>query len=100
MDSMSPEKKAAMMKGMTMSYVGQFIASLVMFYVLAWFIGATGRATLKGGIHIALLEWIGVVVPLAFGNTLWGGKMTMFWLSAGNMLLTLAAAGAIIGAWK
>lgn len=99
MDKMSPEQKAMMKKRAGMSYFMQFIASLVTFYVLAQFVGGLAELTVGGGILVALWVWIGFVVPLKFGDAIWGGKMTMFWLGIGNMLVTLVAAGAIIGAW-
>ena len=100
MDGWSQEKKDAMKKAMAITYVWQFIASLVMFYVLAWMIVGLNRLSIKGGVHVALLEWIGFVVPLSLGQALWGGKIKLFWLSIGNMLITLVVAGVIIGAWK
>lgn len=100
MNKWSLEEQAKMKKAMTMTYIWQFIASLVMFYVLAWLIGALGMVSIMGGTQVAMLVWVGFVVPLALGDALWGGEITLFWLGAGNMLLTLAAAGAIIGAWK
>ena len=100
MDQWSPEKQAEMKKSMTMSYVLQFVASIVMFFVLAgliqWDFGSMGA---KGGVIMAFWIWIGFVVPLALGNAIWGGKKKLFWLSIGNMLVTLLVAGAIIGAW-
>ena len=96
----TPEESKAMMKGMQMTYVWQFIASVVMFVVLAWFIGDLNKLTVMGGIKTALLVWIGFVAPMKLGDSLWGGKMTLFWLGAGNSLVTLLAAGAIIGAIK
>ena len=56
--------------------------------------------SILGGIETALLVWIGFVVPLSFGNAILGGKMAVFWLGIGNMLITLLAAGIILGAWK
>lgn len=99
MNNMSPEEQAKMKKGMWMSYVGQFIASLVMFYVLAWLIGITGNMTPMGGATMAFWAWLGFMVPQKFGDELWGGKMILFWLSAGSSFITLVIGGAIIGAW-
>jgi hypothetical protein len=99
MDKWSPEKQDAEKKKMTKLYLGQFLASLVMFYVLAWLMGALGAKSPMSGVTVAFWVWLGFVVPVKFGDALWGGKMTMFWLGAGNMLLTLLVAGAIIGAW-
>ena len=100
MEKMSPEQKAEMKKGMTLTYIWQFIASLVMFYVFARVMSIAGWTGAVGGLHAAFWVWIGFVVPLKLGDALWGGKMTLFWLGVGNMLVTLAAAGIIIGAFK
>lgn len=104
MDQWTPEKQAAMKKTMSMSYALQFIASLVMFYVLGHFISRNGDPLnftgWQTGLHVALWIWIGFVVPLALGNAIWGGKYKLFWLNIGNMLITLLITGAIIGAWR
>lgn len=104
MDKMSPEQQAEMKKGMTMTYVWQFIASLVMFYVLAHVMGLSqsfyNYSPVQTGLTTAFWVWLGFVVPIKLGDALWGGKMALFWLGIGNMLLTLLAAGAIIGAWR
>ena len=99
MDTWSPEKQAEMKKTMGLSYALQFVASLVMFYVLARLIGGLDQMSVQGGIMTALWVWVGFVLPLEFGNTLWGGNKTLFYINAGNMLVTLVAVGAIIGAW-
>ncbi len=100
MDSWSPEKKAEMKKGMVMSYVWQFIASIIMFYVLSMFMIGIGKTDLHGGLLTAFWVWIGFVVPLKFGDSLWGGKMTLFWLGIFNSLITLLIGAAILGVWR
>lgn len=99
MDKWSPEKQAEEKKKMGKLYGMQLVASLIMFYVLAMFIGNMSAMSISGGISVALWTWIGFVVPVQFGNALWGGNMTLFWIGSSNMLATLLAAGAIIGAW-
>jgi len=99
MDSWTPEKKAEMKKSMTMSYVGQFIASLVMFYVLAWLMGALNQVSVMGGIQAAFWVWLGFIVPVKLGDALWGGKMSLFWIAIFGNLITLLIVGSIIGAW-
>jgi len=100
MDQWSAEKKAAMQKKMVWSYLGQFIASLVMFYVLGTFIvWSAPRLNVAFAMWVSFFMWLGFVVPMAFGATLWGGKKVAFWLTIGNMLITLLVAGAIFGAW-
>jgi len=100
MDKWSPEKQAEEKKKMGKLYAIQLVASLVMFYVLAVFVDKTGSFGVEGGIVTALWTWIGFVIPVQLGNAIWGGNMTLFWLGAGNMLITLLTAGAIIGAWS
>lgn len=100
MDSWSKEKQAAMKKKMGISYFGQFVASLVMFYVLAGLMAGFYHTTVNGGLLTAFIAWIGFVVPVKLGDAIWGGNAKLFWLGVGNMLVTLLAAGAIIGVWK
>lgn len=100
MDNWSKEKQEAMKKKMGMSYVVQFIASFVMLYVLAGIVVGFGHVTAGEGMMTGFILWLGFVVPIKLGDALWGGKKALFWLGIGNMLVTLLAAGAIIGAWK
>lgn len=97
MDTWTPEKQAAMKKTMMMSYVLQLVASLVMFYVLAGIVGSFGHMSAAGGAMSAAIMWLGFVVPIKLGDAIWGGNWKLFYLAIGNMLVTLLAAGAIIG---
>lgn len=100
MDQWSKEKQEEMKKNMNLSYFGQFVASLVMFSVLAGLIVGFGKTSLGGGMLTSFVVWIGFVVPLALGEAIWGGKRSLFFLSIGNMLVTLLVAGAILGSWS
>ncbi|TSC84962.1 MAG: hypothetical protein G01um101413_346 [Parcubacteria group bacterium Gr01-1014_13] len=99
MDKLTPEQQAGMKKTMWMSYVGQFLASLLMFYVLAGIIVGFEQFGWDKGAMAGLIMWLGFVLPIKIGDVAWGGNKTMFWLTSMNMLVTLLAAGAIIGAW-
>lgn len=99
MDKWTPEHKAKMQKSMMMSYALQFVSSIFMFDVLAWLMAGLGQMSVRGGLLVATLLWIGFVVPLKFGEAIWGGKMILFWISISNMLIALFAAAVIIGAW-
>lgn len=100
MNQWSPEKQAAMKKSMTMTYVWQFVASVVMFYVLAMLMIKLGRTDVNGALSTAFWAWLGFIVPLKLGDSLWGGKMKLFWLGAGNAFVTLLVGGAILGMWR
>ena len=99
MDKWTKKQQQAMRKKMLMSFVLQFAASLVMFFVFALFVGKLGFMGVRGGILTALWVWIGFVVPLKLGDALWGGNMILFWLSISSMFVTLLFGGVIIGAW-
>lgn len=100
MDKWTPERQAAEKKKMGMTYALQFVASLVMFYVLAGLIVGFAQTTALKGAMTGFIMWLGFVVPVKLGDAIWGGKMSLFWLGAGNMLVTLLVAGAIIGVWR
>ena len=100
MGAWSPEKQAEEKKKMGILYFGQFVASLLMFYVLAWLMGALGASSAMNGIQVAFWVWLGFIVPIKYGEQLWGGKMVLFWIGMSNSLVTLLAAGAIIGVMK
>lgn len=99
MNKLSPEEQAKMQKGMAATYILQLIGSLVMFFVFAYYTKLSGHTGIMGGLNNAFWVWIGFIVPLRLSDALWGGKMTVFWIGVGYMFVTLAAAGAIIGAW-
>jgi hypothetical protein len=99
-DKMSPQQQAEMKKGMAKMYFTQLVASLVMFYVLAMLMYRLGEMTVQGGLMVAFWVWLGFVVPTKLGDAIWGGKMSLFWIGIGNMLATLLAVGAILGAWR
>ena len=99
-DPADKAKMEEMKKGMGMSYFWQFIASLVMAYVLVVLISRTSAMGFMGGVKLAFLAWVGFVLTIKFGDSLWGGKKDLFWISAGNMLLTMLVMGAILGAWR
>jgi hypothetical protein len=100
MDKLSPEERTKMQKSMISAYALQLVGSIVMFFVLAWYIVTSIHTGITGGMANAFGLWLGFVVPIALSNALWGGKKTLFWLNIGNMLVTLLVAGAIIGAWR
>lgn len=99
MNKWTPEQQAAMKKKMMLSYAGQMVASFVMFFTVAGILTGFGKATAFDGMVGAFFIWLGIVVPVKVGDVMWGGNKTMFWLVVGNMLVTLLAVGAIVGAW-
>ena len=97
MDSWPQEKRDAMRKSMVKSYVLQFLLSLVTYYVLAMNIVWSGLPAWPAMVF-AFFIWLGFILPIKLGETLWGGSKTLAWLNIGSQLISLVVAGAIIGA--
>ncbi len=102
MTAMSPEQKKAMQKKMMPMYLLQFALSILTAWVLAWNIGMIGTVS---GIQVAFWVWLGFVMPVVAGNSMWSGKSKkiawkMFWITTSYNLIAFLIAGAIIGGWK
>ncbi len=98
MNEWSPEKRERMTKNMGLTYGAQFIASMVTFYVLAGVIIWFDKTSAMGGASAAFWMWLGFILPVKIGDALWGGTKELFWLGAGNTLVTMLVGGAILGA--
>lgn len=69
-----PQVNKAKKKGMGMLYLIAFIGSLVFACVLAHFVAYVGASTTADALELALWTWLGFVVPLLLGGTLWKGE--------------------------
>ena len=77
------------------------VGHLVIAFVLAVLIRFAGGPTLTAGIVVGLLAWIGFVVTLEAGELVWEKiPFRLFLIRAGEHLVALSAAGAIVGAWQ
>ena len=103
-DSMTPEQKEAMKKGMWGMYFVQFVLSFITAGVLAYYILNWADAS-AGAIGIAVCTWFGFVMTTTAGASLWSGKpkkmaWKMFFISAGAQLVTFIVFGIILSLWK
>ena len=99
-DKLSQEQRDAMKKSMYLTYFWQFVASVVMFYVLAWLMNGLQQTTVMGGLQSAFMIWLGFILPLKLGDVLWGGKKILFWIGVSNSLVTVLIGGVILGMWR
>jgi hypothetical protein len=77
------------------------VGHLVIAFVLAVLIRFAGGPTLQAGLVIALLSWIGFVVTLEIGELVWEKiPFRLFLMRAGEHLVALSLAGAILGLWR
>lgn len=96
--------KAAMNKGkhksMGLTMFTGFVAQLVMAWVLAIVITATGQQGVVNGLILAFWVWLGFVATIGLGGVLWEGKsMTLFWINMIHWLVALLIQAVVIGAW-
>jgi hypothetical protein len=78
-------------------YIGEFIISLIIAYVLTLFIQISQAEEIAEGIAVALWIWIGFIATTHFSAVLWDRKTVHnFFIHAGFMLVGLMAMGATI----
>lgn len=100
----SPELSEEKKKGAGKGYAIQFIASLVMSYVLAHaLVFASSFLDVSGvtsGLSAGFWNWLGFVAPVTLGGVLWEGKSWGFWLlNNGYYLCSLLVMGMILAMW-
>ena len=105
-DPNSAETKEKMKQGMASAYVQMFILSLVMFYALAFTLWAfkaamPGVAPISAGLQGGFWTWLGFLLPVIYGQKLWGGKTFKFVsIGLGYYLVLLLINGVILSVWK
>jgi hypothetical protein len=83
-----------------MIWVFTFLASAVEAVFLALLINTMGSSGLVAGLTAGFMIWLGFVAPTNLVNNLFAGrKWVVFFIEAGNHLLYLLAAGAILASW-
>jgi len=81
-----------------MTYVGGIVVALITAYVLAVVMDGLGAATLVDGATVGFLAWLGFVAATTYAAVLFEGRSTAHWaINAGNVLVGLVVAGAIMG---
>ena len=104
-DQNNTEAKAKMKKGAGAAYAQMFIGALITAYVLAYVLWAFSIAgpEVKGvlaGVQAGFWSWFGFVLPVKYGDKLWGGKAFKYVaVDLGYYLVMLLAAGIIIAVW-
>lgn len=88
-------------KGMVISYVIQFIITLITFIVMGFAITAMGVSSARDGAFIGLIAWIGFIIPVATSGMLWEKKpFKLILINTISILLCWIIGGAIIGGWN
>jgi len=95
-DKLEEMKKRGMFK---ISLIA-FITELITAYVLAYLIALTGSYALPVLVSLIFWLWIGLLVPILVGATLWEGKpIGLLIINMSYHLLTLSIMGLVIVYW-
>ncbi len=87
-------------KGMAKLYIGNFIATLIMVYILSHFVDYAQAKTITDGLQLGLWVWLGFIVTLQFGSILWEGKpFKLFLINTSYRLVELLIVASILSAW-
>ena len=98
MDNKKIEKEKK--KGMTKSFIGGFVALLVMAFVLAHFVDMAEAATVLEGAQAGFWAWLGFVATIMLNKVLWEGKpFKLYLLDAAHYFVVLIIMGAILAVW-
>ncbi len=93
-------KKKGGMAGMWKSYLGMFIGTLVMSYVVAHFVQYVGATTISAGIQLGFWLWLGVAAPLQLSAVFWEKQpVKLYLVHTGHVLVSLSIIAAILAVW-
>lgn len=95
LSGMTKEKIEKAKPNMNTLYAAGFIVSLVMAYVLAWFVGVA--ESMDAALMTGFWLWLGFIATVTAGNVLWKGEPRQLWmLDNGYRLLALLVMSAIL----
>lgn len=82
--------KDAENKGMTSRLIVGFLSTLIIAYVLGFFLGYTNSQTLVDAFKLAIIIWIGFFATTMLGIVLWEGKpIKLYLINSLHYLVTL-----------
>jgi hypothetical protein len=80
--------------------VFDFIASLIMAFVLLHAVYYAGARTLATGAAVGFFNWLGFIATVTFGLTIYEKRpWPLFLIANGFQLVSLVVMGAILAAW-
>ena len=91
-----PNIKQKAMQG----YIGTFIATLVMAYVLAHFVDYLQATTFLSGMATGFWIWLGFLATTMIGGVFWDNKpFALYLLNVAHYLVALMLMGGILAVW-
>ena len=93
--------KGVKKKGMAPYYLAAFIATLLMSFILAYFVQYAAATTLFEGMQAGFWIWLGFVAPVLLGSVLWEGKSFRYYMiNVFHYLATLLVMAGIMAVWQ
>jgi len=87
-------------KGMAKSFILGFVASLVMAYVLAYFVQIGGAGDIAGALQLGFWLWLGFIATIMLNGVLWEGKSwKLYILNIAHQLVSLLVMAIILVLW-
>lgn len=88
-------------RNMVALYCAQFVAALVVAYVLAHFIVFLRAHTAWDGVVTGLWLGVGFVLATSLGSYLFENRpLKLFWINNGYTVVMLVLMGAVLAAWR
>lgn len=85
---------------MPLLYFFGFLGTLVMVYVLAYFIDFAGATTWQEGFEPAFWLWLGFTATVHWSQWVWSNKsFNLFLINGGHTLVSMLLAGAVLAVW-
>lgn len=92
--------KEAHSKGMGKTLSTAFISTLVLSYVLAYFVDLVGATTWLQAVQLAFWAWLGFFATTLLGSVLWEGRpWKLYLINIGHYLVSLIVMSLILALW-
>ena len=81
-------------------YIIGFLTTLIMAYVLGFFLELSEAATAVDGLTTAFWIWLGFLATTMLGSVLWEGKpLKLYVLNAAHSLVSILIMGVVLAVW-
>lgn len=82
-------------------WITNFVSTIIPVYVLAWLFTQMNVETLVKGALVGLVIGFAFIHLRLMNGNMWAGRpYELSWIDGGNNMISMAIAGAILGAWK
>lgn len=88
-------------KGMGKMILASFVGSLVMAWVLAYFVVYATASNFVQGMQVGFWLWLGFIATVLLGSVLWEGRVVKYYLiNVAYWLVNVAVMGGILAVWR